>query len=191
MAFPKVMALAMIAVAACGSVEGDREVVCEDQPIDVLPNGSFEDPQPPWLQDPVSPSLLCGDPQITPDSGVVAACFGGIDGTVQTLTQTLPLPEGATSASLSGRICIDTAETEAVDRDELVFDLLDGSTPIAALGKRTNQQGMAGCQFVTFALDAALSADPAEATLRIRSTLDPDRPTTFYVDSLILEIGCD
>jgi hypothetical protein len=172
----------------CGAVEGERLVVCEATPVDVLPNGGFDDLAPAWAEEPAE--LLCGLPLITPDEGALAACLGNLDGVVEQLRQQVLLPEGASGARLSGKICIDTQETEAVDRDELVFELLDGSTPIATFGRRTNQQGAAGCQFVEFSFDAAVADDPIEATLQLRSSLSASEPTTFYVDSLALEITC-
>ena len=50
-------------LAACGDVKSsdeDRDVECGAAPVEVLPNGSFDASTPPWVQDPVTPSLLCG-----------------------------------------------------------------------------------------------------------------------------------
>jgi len=175
---------------ACGDVATPRDVTCGAQPVAVLPNGGFDLPTPPWVQDPVAPALLCGAPRITPVNPPSSACLGGIDGTTQTLTQSVPLPEGAKTLTLSGQICIDTAETAAVDHDILQFDVLDGANVVAALGKSTNQQGVAGCQFKPFTLTAPVTSDPVTATLRIRSTLDANMPTSFYIDGLSLTVGC-
>jgi hypothetical protein len=186
--------LALIAIAtcaaACGDVATPRDVQCGTQPIEVLPNGSFDDATPPWTQDPVTPALLCGAPRITPFNGTQGGCLGGVDGTTQTLTQTIPLPEGARTLSLSGEICIDTLETAKSDNDTIAFDVLDGATVISALGKTSNQQGAMGCQFKPFQLTAAASTDPVSATLRIRSTLDGSMTTSFYLDALSLTVGC-
>jgi hypothetical protein len=53
---------------------------------------------------------------------------------------------------------------------------------IATLGKFTNQQGVAACQFMAFTLPAPVAGDPATATLRLRSTLDANMPTSFYLE---------
>jgi hypothetical protein len=182
---------AIVACAAgCGDVAAPRSVQCGAQPVEVLPNGSFDLPTPPWVQDPVTPALLCGMPKITPASGTQAGCLGGLDGATQTLTQDVPLPAGAKTVTLSGQICIATAETAKVDHDTVQFDLLDGGNVIAAIGKSTNQQGVVNCQFAPFELTATLSGDPETATLRIRSTLDANMPTSFYVDNLSLKVSC-
>jgi hypothetical protein len=189
-----VATLVGIACAGCGSVDngdddGGRQVQCVGGTANVLENGNFDAAEPAWLQDP--PGLLCGAPQITPDTGATAACMGGVDGTVQTVSHEVFLPAGASSARLTGRICIATQETEATDLDVLTFDLVDGVASIGALGERSNQQGVANCQFATFMLETQLDADPVSATLRLRTTLDPNRPTSFFVDSLALTVACE
>ncbi|HEX8106455.1 MAG TPA: hypothetical protein VF516_01955 [Kofleriaceae bacterium] len=179
-----------VALPACGDVAAKRDVACGAQPVQVLPNGSFDAATPAWMQDPVTTALICGPPKITPVDGTQAGCLGGTDGTVQTLSQQVPLPDGAKSVTLSGQICIDTKETQAADHDVLQLDLLDGATVIAALGKMTNQQGATPCVFKALTLTAALTGDPVTATLRIRSTLDTSMPTSFYLDALSLTVSC-
>lgn len=193
----KTRALALIGLAApaCGNVENmapdadARAVACSGGPVDVLPNGDFDAPAPQWLSEP--PNLLCGQPLITPDSGTAAGCLGGGgDGSITTLSRAIPLPAGAISAHLTGRICIATQETQAVDADVVSFDILDGLAPIAQLGRRTNQQGAAACTFTSFTLDAPLARDPVTATFRIQATLDAGESTSFYVDTLQLTVAC-
>lgn len=179
------------ATGACGDVAEARSVVCGAQPIAVLQNGGFDDPTPPWVQMPVTPALLCGAPTITPDQGALAACLGATDNAMQELSQTVALPAGATNATLRGRICIATAEVDAVDRDELTIELVDGGNVVATLGHWTNQQGAAACTFMNIDLSTALADDPATVTFRLRAALNATMPTSFYVDSLALTIGCD
>lgn len=182
--------LALSLCIGCGSVEesDDRPVKCNGAPVDVLTNGNFDAAEPAWRQDP--PNLLCGAPRITPNTGAAAACLGGMDGMTNTVSREIALPAGASSARLLGQVCITTQETDAVDHDTVQFDLLDGVAPIAAFGKRTNQQGTAACDFASFVLEAALTGDPETATLRIQSTLDAQNPTSFFVDSLVLTVAC-
>jgi len=183
-----------LACGACGSVatspDGDmRAVACNGGPVDVLKNGNFDGTDPPWRQEP--PALLCGQPRITPDSGAASGCLGGGgDGSVNTLSIGVALPAGAASARLTGRICIDTTETAALDNDIVTFDILDGLAPIGALGRRTNQQGVVGCQFTSFMLEAPLTSDPPTATFRIQSVLNVGKPTSFYIDTLALAVAC-
>jgi hypothetical protein len=179
-----------VLVAACGDVATNRDVKCGAQPVEVLPNGGFDATTPAWVQDPPTTALICGAPRITPFDGAQAGCLGGIDGKVQTLTQQVPLPDGAKSVKLSGQICIATAETAAVDHDILAFDLLDGTTTIAAIGQSTNREGVTDCQFAAFEKTATLTSDPVTATLRIRATLDANMPTSFYLDALSLTVNC-
>lgn len=165
-------------------------VACSTTPVEVLPNGNFDSATPAWGQDPTSPALLCGQPTIMPVTLPSAGCLGSIDGTIQSLSQTVTLPRGATSLTLNGQICIATADTAAADHDVLQVDLLDGGNVIAALGKRTNRDGVANCQFGAFELTATLASAPETATLRVRSTLDADLTTTFYLDNLSLKASC-
>jgi len=187
--------LGLLAIAACGSVANPpdadiRPVACNGGTVEVLDNGNFDATDPPWIQDPAD--LLCGQPLISPDSGTSAACLGGgDDGSIATVSQTIPLPIGATSARLTGRICISTEETDAKDNDVVSFDILTGVAPIAQLGTRSNQQGMAACQFTDFVLEAALTSDPATATFRIQSSLNVGKLTSFFVDTLQLAVACN
>jgi hypothetical protein len=187
---PFVLAAIATIATACGDVAAPRDVQCGAQPVEVLPNGSFDDPAPPWIQEPVTPPLLCGQPQIMPFDGTQAGCLGSTDGTTQTLSQTIPLPAGVKTLTLSGEICIDTTETDKADNDILQFDVVDGDTTVAPLGKQTNQQGMTPCQFAAFQLTGTATSDPASATLRIRSTLNASNPTSFYIDKLSLTAAC-
>jgi len=180
---------------ACGNVAVSndappRDVKCGPQPIEVLPNGSFDASTPPWVQEPVTPALLCGMPRITPFDPPQAGCLGGVDGTTQTLSQTIKLPAGVKTLTLSGQICIDTAETAKVDSDILQFDVVNGATTVSTLGMKTNQQGMSPCVFTAFTLSAPASSDPVSATFRIRSTLNTMNPTSFYIDKLSLTAAC-
>jgi hypothetical protein len=181
---------AFAVLAACGNVDAPREVECGTTPVEVLPNGSFDDENPAWVAEPATPSLLCGQPVLMPATLPFAACLGSVDGTTQTLTQTIPLPAGATNLTLTGQICIATVDTAAIDHDVLQFDLLVSGSVIGALGKKTNRDGVANCQFAAFELTGTTTSDPETAILRLRSTLDPDLPTTFYVDNLSLKVGC-
>jgi len=189
----RALAVIGLAGAACGNVESEpdanmRQVACNGGPVDVLPNGSFDATEPPWQQNP--PNLLCGQ-IITPDSGTTAACLGGGgDGSIATLSQRIPLPAGAISARLTGKICISTEETQPVDADLVSFDILDELVSIGTLGRRTNQQGAAVCSFQSFMLEAALARDPLTATFRIQSTLDVGQSTSFYIDTLTLTVTC-
>lgn len=181
----------VVAATACGGVAPARDVECGAQPIEVLPNGSFDASTPVWEQDPSTPSMLCGKADgITPFDGTLSACLGRTDGTIRTLTQEVPLPDGAKSVVLSGQICISTLETAAVDHDILTFDLVNGETVVAALGQKSNQNGADMCQFTTFQQTGTLTSDPVTATLRMRSTLDTAMPTSFFMDALSLKVSC-
>jgi hypothetical protein len=189
--------LVELTLGACGSVQppppdGEvRSVACNGQPIEVLQNGNFDAIDPPWQQDPPDSNLLCGKPRITPDTGAFAACLGGgFDRSINTVSRDVLLPLGAVSARLTGRICIATDETDPLDNDILMFEMLDGATVIGTLGRRTNQQGAKLCQFTNFMFEAPLTSDPVVATLRLQSRLDVGKVTSFYVDTLSLTVAC-
>jgi len=191
--------LAFVATAAfataCGSVPASRDVTCGSSSVQVLPNGSFDLAMPAWVQEPASPSVLCGTNILTPVDGTTAACLGGTDGKIVTVSQEVSLPEGAKKATLSGQICITTEEptgADAVENDVLQIQLLDGSTVLATLGQFSNKQGVAkDCQFMAFTpLTAALASDPVSATLQLRTALNTEKTTSFFVDALKLDVSC-
>lgn len=157
----------------------------------MLPNGSFEDAAPAWAQNVSTPSLLC-PADIHAADGVRAACMGGMDGMVQTLSQDVPLPAGAKKATLTGQLCITTEETAALDNDTLQFQLLDGDAVLATLGQFSNQQGVKeNCQFMAFTpLAAPLASDPPTATLQLKTNLNTQATTSFFIDALTLEVSC-
>ena len=64
-----------VAIPACGDVAAQRNVSCGAQPVQVLPNGSFDAATPAWMQDPVTTALICGPPKITPVDGAQAEFY--------------------------------------------------------------------------------------------------------------------
>jgi hypothetical protein len=184
----------VILQVACGEVRrpppvdaAPARVSCGAQ---VLPNGGFEDPTPAWRQDPPTPGLLCGEAVLTPFQGARVACLGLSSGVSEALTQDVPLPAGATMVTLTGQVCIATAETDQVTHDVLYVDLLDGGSAIAALGTLSNLGAMSSCEFKPFTMTTATTRDPVTATLQIRANLDAANVTTFYLDALQLTVGC-
>lgn len=190
---PSTLVVVLGFAAACGSVSdpGPDRMPCTGQPVNVLENGAFDAAEPAWRQDPAD--LLCGQPIITPASGAEAACLGqGSANAINTLTRDVPLPEGANSARLTGKICISTSEAMgAPENDVVTFELLDGLAPFVTLGKRTNVGATNACDFVDFMLETPLDRDPETATFRIQSKLGAgDLSTSFFIDSLELFVAC-
>ena len=187
-----VVAAAAVSITACGSVAAQRDVTCGATAVQVLPNGSFDLATPAWVQDPPTPTILCGTDLLTPVDGTKAACLGGTDGKIMTVTQDVPLPEGVKKATLSGQICITTQEpADAPENDTLQIQLLDGTSVLATFGQFSNKQGSAQCVFMAFApLAVSLTSDPANATLQLRTTLNTLNPTSFFLDALKLDASC-
>lgn len=191
---PSTLVVVLGFAAACGSVSDNNpppDRMCTGQPINVLENGAFDAPEPAWRQDP--PDLLCGQPLITPASPASAACLGrGGPNAINTLTRDVPLPEGANSARLTGKICISTSEAPgAPENDVVTFEFLDGLAPFVTFGKRSNVGATDACDFVDFTLETPLDRDPEIATFRIQSKLGAgDPPTSFFIDSLELFVAC-
>jgi len=184
-----VIAALAVAVPACGNVASPPGATCGAVPVEVLADGSFEAATS-WTQAPPMSGLICDSSQIMPTDGSHVACLGGTDGTIKTLSQQVPLPSGAKTATLSGQICVDTAETQPVDHDTLDLDLVDDTMVVASFGQYTNQPDHSPCVFMAFQKTAAVTGAPATATLRIRSTLDANLPTSFYLDALSLTVSC-
>lgn len=172
--------------AACGRVVSDPP--CKDG-FDVLPNGGFEDPTLRWAEAP-GPTQLCPKSGGFPANGTQSGCLGVNGASIETLSQTVALPAGAKTVTLTGVICIDTDETDDLQHDVLSLDLLDGDTVIAQLGARSNRDGANGCTFQPLHEMAPLASVPEVATLRLRATEDGASATTFYLDDLKLATGC-
>lgn len=191
-----VLGVIIAVVPGCGGVDPPtdaappRDVVCGSSPVEVLPNGGFDDASPLWTQDPVSPSFLCDSMTIPPAGGTKLACLGATDGTVRSLSQQVKLPAGAKSVTITGQRCIATEETATADNDTLSFELLDGETVISSILTLSNQQGVPSCSYSTFTATKPLTKDPVTATLRLRSMLDSERVTSFFIDSLSLKVSC-
>lgn len=181
--------------AACGSVSEpdppDDRPPCTGQPVNVLQNGAFDAAEPAWRQEPAN--LLCGNSIIPPDTPAMSACLGGGRGgtATHTLSLDVALPEGATSARLTGKICISTDHMDAIEHDAVTFELLDGVAPFASLGRKTNVGATSVCTFTNFMLEAALDRDPPTATFRVQSKLESTAGvTSFFLDTLELVVAC-
>lgn len=171
---------------ACGSVVANPP--CR-QGSDVLPNGGFEDPARAWGADP-GPTQLCPKANDFPAHGTQSGCLGVNGASVETLSQKVTLPAGAKAVTLTGVVCIDTDEIDDLQHDVLSLDLLDGQTAIARLGMLSNRDGGSTCDFMPLQEIALLTSDPGSATLRLQTTQDGGKPTTFYLDDLSLTVDC-
>ena len=172
----------------CGDVILDPP--CQDG-LDVLHDGGFEDAMHAWVSDP-GHQYFCPRSVIAPPTGLWSGCLGTTGASVETLSQEVSLPAGTTSITVSGSICIDTAETDNVQHDVLSLDLLDGENVVASLGKLSDRDGARGCRFKPLQIgQAPLTSAPVTARLRLRATQDgPNMLTTFYFDDLKLTLGC-
>lgn len=182
-------------VPACGDVTADRDIVCGDTAAEnVLPNGGFET-SPAWVSVPAEQQVLCGPGEASPTEGSVAACLGGTDGVMQTVTQSIKLPEGVKTLTLTGQLAISTSDTAAADNDTIIFDVVAGNVTVANLGMRSNQQGMppASAIFSALTLTATAASDPVTATFRMRianNSAAASTPTKFFLDALALKASC-
>jgi len=170
-----------------------RRVRCDDAHGDDIgaPERQLRCATPAWSQDPPAPpSFLCGN-IIKPYDGTASACLGGVGRHyADAQPDHRPSRSARRSLTLNGQKCIATQETNPADIDVVAFDVVVGDVVIAPLGKLSNQQGTVMCQFGAFTLQSPLTNDPASATLRIRSTLDNNNTTSFYLDALTLTAGC-
>ena len=183
--------LAPLALAACDSVEAGADAMCAPTWANVLANAGFDDGHQTWTEEPAEPPSICGASQVpfAVDSPEVAACLGTDNNRVQTLTQTVELPAGATRVRLVGKRCLITGETGTDAKDSVAFEVRNADTgaTVAELGTWSNKDARETCDWVEFELDAALTATPRRAELRIRAVTDDLNISSFYLDTLQLE----
>lgn len=175
-------------LVACDSVDEN----CTSTWENVLVNASFDDGHTGWTEQPVSPPSICEASQVpfAVDSMPFAACLGTDNDRDGLLTQTITLPDSATRVRLRGKRCLITGEMESADAvDTLSIEVRATSgVTLAALGTWSNKDASSTCDWETFELEAPLTTITPSAELRLRADVDDLRITSFYLDTLQLEV---
>jgi hypothetical protein len=184
--------VAVVTVApACDSVASGPDA-CVPVWTNVLVNPGFDDGHVTWVEEPVEPPSVCGASQVpfAVDSPEFAACLGTGNDRTQTLTQLVDLPSSFTQVRLRGVRCLVTEDSATDVKDTLEVELRDGETfaTIAELGGFSNKDGRATCDWTTFELQSSVAETPRRGQLWIRAETDDANVTSFYLDTLQLEV---
>ena len=140
----------------------------------------------PWT---ASPGVIADNAKEPPHSGTWDAWLDGYGKTTtDTLAQTVTVPTGCTTGSLSFWLHIDTAETSATTAyDTLKVQVLNGSgTVLATLATFSNLNHATGYTQHTYSLAAYAGQ---AVTLKFTGTEDNEEQTSFVIDDTALNVS--
>ncbi|MFI8825511.1 hydrolase [Streptomyces sp. NPDC053431] len=152
----------------------------------LLANPGFESGATAWT---ASPGVITDDPGRPARTGSYKAWLSGYGSAhTDTLSQTVTVPAGCTTAALSFHTRIDTAETTTTTAyDTLKVQLLDsGGGVLATLATYSNLNAAAG--YVQRSFDLAAYAGRT-VTLRFTGTEGSTLQTSFVIDDTSLTVG--
>ncbi|WP_028801426.1 M1 family aminopeptidase [Streptomyces sp. 142MFCol3.1] len=154
-------------------------VAADCTPTQVVANGGFENGTSPWSQS--STRLITNRAGQTAHSGTSFAWLGGVGSThTDTLSQSVTVPSGCSSATLTFWLHIDTAETtSSIAYDKLTAKI--GSTTLATYSNLDRNTGYAQKSF-----DVSAFAGQT-VTLVFTGTEDSSLQSSFVVDDVALD----
>ncbi|WP_432189291.1 M1 family aminopeptidase [Streptomyces sp. Tue6028] len=148
-------------------------------PTQVVANGGFESGTSPWSQS--STRVITNRAGQTAHGGTSFAWLGGVGSThTDTLSQSVTVPSGCSSATLTFWLHIDTAETtSSIAYDKLTAKI--GSTTLATYSNLDKNTGYAQKSF-----DVSAFAGQT-VTLTFTGTEDSSLQSSFVVDDVALD----
>ncbi|MEV7320506.1 M1 family aminopeptidase [Streptomyces sp. NPDC093970] len=178
-------ALAVAALAAAllpGSTASAAEAAA-CTPTQVLANGGFESGTSPWTQS--STSVITSRTGQSAHGGTSFAWLDGVGGThTDTLSQSVTIPSGCSSATLTFWLHIDTAETtSSTAYDKLTAKI--GSTTLATYSNLNKATG-----YVQKSVDVSAFAGQT-VSLAFTGTEDSSLQTSFVLDDIALNTSGD
>jgi uncharacterized repeat protein (TIGR01451 family) len=157
--------------------------------VDVLVNGDFDaGPGLPWVEDDGgigSPLIVTnGEANVSAQSGTYLLWLGGVTGTEMSASQDIVVPASVSNLHLTGYRMITSEDWRGNDRLTIEVYSSEG-LPLELLGEWTDMDPASGWT----AFDAPLVGDYAGQTIRLQITGSNDSiyPTSFYIDTLVLE----
>jgi len=151
----------------------------------VVTNGGFESVATPWT---LSSGVLCtnsGCSGETAHAGTGFAWLNGYGSThTDTATQSITIPAGKTSASLTFYLHIDTKETGSTAYDKLTVGVTSGSTT-TTLATYSNVNAASGYVLKTISLNAYIGKT---VTLKFTGTEDSSLATSFVLDDVAVTV---
>jgi xanthomonalisin len=167
---------ASVTVATTGGGGGSSNVVT---------NGGFESSASPWT---VSSGVYCTNSTCSGETAHAGTGFLWLNGYgsthTDTATQSITIPAGKTSASLTFYVHIDTQETGTTAYDKLAVAITSGSTT-TTLATYSNANAAAGYVLKTISLNAYIGKT---ITLKFTGTEDSSLATSFVLDDVAVTV---
>ncbi|MGW3146112.1 M1 family aminopeptidase [Streptomyces sp. NPDC001177] len=163
--------------AAASSPTATRAAACT--PAQVVTNGGFESGTSPWTQS--SSGVITSRSGQTAHGGTSFAWLNGVGSThTDTLSQSVTLPSGCSTATLSFWLHIDTTETtSSIAYDKLTAKI--GSTTLATYSNLNKNTG-----YVQKSFDVSAFAGQT-VSLTFTGTEDSSLQTSFVLDDIALD----
>ncbi|MFI6493066.1 M1 family aminopeptidase [Streptomyces sp. NPDC050564] len=170
-----------VAPAAAAPHAAPRAAACT--PTQVVTNGGFESGTSPWTQS--SSTLITNRAGQTAHGGTTFAWLNGVGSThTDTLSQSVTIPSGCSSATLTFWLHIDTAETtSSTAYDKLTAKI--GSTTLATYSNLNKNSGYAQKSF-----DVSSFAGQT-VNVAFTGTEDSSLQTSFVLDDVALNTSGD
>lgn len=170
-----------ITPAAAASPMAPRAAACT--PAQVVTNGGFESGTSPWTQS--SSTVITHRAGQTAHGGTTFAWLNGVGSThTDTLSQSVTIPAGCSSATLTFWLHIDTAETtSSTAYDRLTAKI--GSTTLATYSNLNKATG-----YVQKSFDVSSFAGQT-VNLAFTGTEDSSLQTSFVLDDIALDTSGD
>ena len=151
----------------------------------VVTNGGFESVATPWT---LSSGVLCTNSGCSGEVAHAGTGFAWLDGYgsahTDTASQSITIPAGKTSASLTFYLHIDTKETGTTAYDKLTVGVTSGSTT-TTLATYSNANAAAGYVLKTISLNAYIGKT---VTLKFTGTEDSSLATSFVLDDVAVTV---
>ncbi|GAA2783170.1 hypothetical protein GCM10010441_05140 [Kitasatospora paracochleata] len=166
--------------ASTGSVVAAPAHAADCTPAQAITNGGFESGSSPWTSS--SGVITSGGGQSAHGGSSFAWLNGYGSSHTDTLSQTVTLPAGCTSASLSFWLHIDTAETTTTT----AYDKLTAKIGSTTLATYSNLNAAAGYVQKTFDVSAFAGQS---VTVSFSGVEDSGLQTSFVLDDLALDVS--
>ncbi|MDP9124234.1 MAG: protease pro-enzyme activation domain-containing protein [Pseudomonadota bacterium] len=151
----------------------------------VVTNGGFESVATPWT---MSSGVLCTNAGCSGEVAHAGTGFAWLDGYgsahTDTVSQSITIPAGKTSATLTFYVHIDTQETGTTAYDKLTVGVTSGSTT-TTLATYSNVNAAAGYVLKTISLNAYIGKT---VTLKFTGTEDSSLATSFVLDDVAVNV---
>jgi xanthomonalisin len=151
----------------------------------VVTNGGFESVATPWT---MSAGTLCTNAGCSGETAHAGTGFAWLDGYgsthTDTVSQSITIPAGKTSASLTFYVHIDTQETGSTAYDKLTVGVTSGSTT-TTMATYSNVNAAAGYVLKTISLNAYIGKT---VTLTFTGKEDSSLATSFVLDDVAVNV---